>query len=215
MLRKPVILIDNGHGVDTPGKRSPDGLFREYRYAREIAAGVADVLQTLGETVFLLVKETEDVPLAERAARVNAYCRQYGTENVILVSIHVNAGPGSGWSAARGWCVYTSRGQTKSDTIATFVYNAAEVELRHAGYFDTFGPGKQKPLRKDYTDGDPDIEEDFYILRKTACPALLTENLFQNNREDVAFLTSDKGRGAIITLHVDGILNYLNTVRND
>ncbi|MBQ0142118.1 MAG: N-acetylmuramoyl-L-alanine amidase, partial [Prevotellaceae bacterium] len=31
------ILIDNGHGSDTPGKRSPDGLFREYSYTREIA----------------------------------------------------------------------------------------------------------------------------------------------------------------------------------
>ena len=26
------ILIDNGHGVETPGKRSPDGRFREYAY---------------------------------------------------------------------------------------------------------------------------------------------------------------------------------------
>lgn len=213
MLRKPIILIDNGHGIDTPGKRSPDGLFREYKYAREIACGVADCLQALGETVFLLVKETNDVPLAERVARVNAYCRQYGAGNVIVVSIHVNAGPGSGWSAARGWCVYTSPGQTVSDIIATHLFAAASEELKHAGYFDTFKPGVQKPLRKDYSDGDPDIEEAFYILRKTACPAVLTENCFQNNREDVAFLTSDNGKGAIIALHVDGILNYLKDIR--
>ena len=31
------ILIDNGHGENTPGKRSPDGKFREYLYVREIA----------------------------------------------------------------------------------------------------------------------------------------------------------------------------------
>ena len=31
------ILIDNGHGENTPGKRSPDGSLREYAYAREIA----------------------------------------------------------------------------------------------------------------------------------------------------------------------------------
>ena len=31
------ILIDNGHGENTPGKRSPDGTFREYAYTREIA----------------------------------------------------------------------------------------------------------------------------------------------------------------------------------
>ncbi|MBR0282327.1 MAG: N-acetylmuramoyl-L-alanine amidase, partial [Oscillibacter sp.] len=63
MLRKPIILIDNGHGIDTPGKRSPDGLFREYRYAREIACGLCDCLQALGETAFLLVKEENDISL--------------------------------------------------------------------------------------------------------------------------------------------------------
>ena len=119
MLRKPIILIDNGHGIDTPGKRSPDGLFLEYKYAREIACGVADCLQALGETAFLLVKETNDVPLAERVARVEAYCRQYGSGNVLVVSIHVNAAKGTGWSTARGWCVYTTPGETASDKVAT------------------------------------------------------------------------------------------------
>ena len=31
------ILIDNGHGYDTKGKCSPDGLFREYRWTRQAA----------------------------------------------------------------------------------------------------------------------------------------------------------------------------------
>ena len=34
------ILIDNGHGENTTGKRSPDGKFREYSYAREIAKSI-------------------------------------------------------------------------------------------------------------------------------------------------------------------------------
>lgn len=214
MLRKPIILIDNGHGIDTPGKRSPDGLFREYKYAREIACGVAGCLQTLGETAFLLVKETNDVPLAERVARVNAYCEQYGTGNVIVVSIHVNAAQGDGWSTARGWCVYTSPGETTSDTIAKHLFAAAVEELQKGKYSKTGTfAAKQKPIRSDWSDGDPDFEEAFYILRKTTCPAVLTENLFQNNRDDVAFLTSDAGKGAIINLHVEGILNYLKDIR--
>lgn len=213
MLRKPIILIDNGHGIDTPGKRSPDGLFREYRYAREIASGIVDSLSAMGETAFLLVKETNDVPLAERVDRVEAYCRGYGVGNVIVVSVHVNAAPGSGWLSARGWCVYTSKGQTTSDIIATHIHAAAVDELKHAGYNDTFGAGVQKPVRADYSDGDPDFEESFYILRKTSCPAVLTENLFQNNRDDVEFLLSDAGRGAIINLHVEGIINYLKGIR--
>ena len=35
-----VILTDPGHGIDTLGKRSPDGKLRECKYAREIAAEV-------------------------------------------------------------------------------------------------------------------------------------------------------------------------------
>ena len=38
------ILLDNGHGENTPGKRSPDGKLREYLYAREIASMVYDEL---------------------------------------------------------------------------------------------------------------------------------------------------------------------------
>ena len=36
------ILIDNGHGENTPGKRSPDGSLREYAYTREIADTLVD-----------------------------------------------------------------------------------------------------------------------------------------------------------------------------
>lgn len=214
MLRKPIILIDNGHGIDTPGKRSPDGRFREYRYAREIACGLCDCLQALGETAFLLVKEENDIPLAERVARVNAYCKQYGTGNVLVVSIHVNAAAGNGWSTARGWCVYTSPGKTASDNLATSLWSSAVEELQKGEYSKTGTfAARQKPIRADWSDGDPDEEAGFYILRKTLCPAVLTENLFQNNRDDVEFLLSDKGRGAIVNLHLEGILNYLKDIR--
>lgn len=65
-------------------------------------------------------------------------------------------------------------------------------------------------LRTNYSDGDPDIEQPFFILKHTYCAAVLTENLFMDNREDCAFLLSDAGRKAIIGLHVDGIVAYLN-----
>ncbi|ROS80388.1 N-acetylmuramoyl-L-alanine amidase, partial [Muribaculaceae bacterium Isolate-039 (Harlan)] len=39
------ILIDNGHGNNTPGKCSPDQSLREYAYAREIAGRVVDALK--------------------------------------------------------------------------------------------------------------------------------------------------------------------------
>ncbi len=84
-----IILLDNGHGSDTPGKRSPDGLFREYSYTREIARRVVSELSDCGYYARLLVSEIEDIPLQERCRRVNAICDEIGTANVIL---YVQAG---------------------------------------------------------------------------------------------------------------------------
>ena len=72
------ILIDNGHGENTPGKRSPDGTFREYAYTREIADEVVRELAKRGYVAERIVKENLDVPLAERARRVNEVCADTG-----------------------------------------------------------------------------------------------------------------------------------------
>ena len=192
------ILLDNGHGQDTPGKRSPDGFFREYAYTRFLAKQIQEHLIALGLDARLLVPELEDISLPERCRRVNTLCQELGKDQVLLISLHVNAaGNGREWMNARGWSCYTTPGQTRADSLATALYEAAEDWL----------PGHR--LRKDNRDGDPDIESNFYILRHSSCPAVLTENLFQDNKDDVAFLESGEGAQAIINLHVEGIFRYL------
>ena len=100
------ILLDPGHGSDTPGKRSPDGRFREYAFNRDIAARVASKLTSLGLNAEIIVPELTDVPLKERVSRINAHCTALGTGNAICISIHANAaGNGSKWMNARGWRV--------------------------------------------------------------------------------------------------------------
>ncbi len=190
------ILIDNGHGEETAGKRSPDGIFREYKYVREMAAAIERELKERGYDAERIVTETTDVPLAERARRVNEFCGRLGAENVVLVSIHCNAFGNGEWNSARGWSAYTSKGQTKSDELATLLYEEAEHN------FD----GKR--IRKDTSDGDPDWEEGFYILRKTKCAAVLTENFFMTNKEDVSYLISLEGRNSIVHTHVEALIRY-------
>lgn len=85
------ILINNGHGVNTPGKCSPDGIFREYKYTHNIAAAVVKHLQYRGFDAALVTPEEYDVSLRARTERVNTWCRQLGKRNVCLVSIHTNA----------------------------------------------------------------------------------------------------------------------------
>ncbi len=191
------ILIDNGHGENTPGKQSPDRKLREYAYTREIAERIVQELSKQGYDAERIVKENIDVPLTERAKRVNAFCGKLGASNVILVSVHCNAAGSGEWMKARGWSAYTSKGKTKSDALSDCLYESARMMFT----------GQR--IREDRSDGDPDWEENFYILRKTKCPAVLTENFFQDNKEDVAYLLSNEGKQAIVDVHVDGIINYI------
>ena len=195
------ILIDNGHGVNTAGKRSPDGLFREYRYTREIAATIVEELQKRGYNAERIVPEEEDVSLSERCQRGNDWCAKLGTKNVCLVSIHVNAAANYGWQKAQGWSAYTSIGQTQGDKLANSLYAVAEKVF------------SGRKIRKDNSDGDPDLEEGFYILKHTNCAACLTENFFQDNQLDVSYLLSLEGRNAVIQCHVQGIINYVNSLK--
>ena len=201
--RQPMkILIDNGHGIQTKGKRSPDGKFLEYAYTREIARQVVTELKNKGYDAELLVPEEDDIPLSERVRRTNAHCQALGKSNVILISIHVNAaGNGTKWMNATGWSCYTCKGQTESDRLADCLYKAAEQIL------------KNQVIRTDYArDGDADWEENFYILRHTQCPAVLTENFFMDSRSDLEYLQSRAGKQAVVDTHVEGIIDYLNTI---
>ena len=193
------IFIDNGHGLMTAGKRSPDGQFREPFYNREIARRVVSDLLDRGYDAELLVPEDDDISLAERVRRVNTACFLLGKQNIILVSINVNAaGNGSKWLNATGWSVYTCKGQTASDMLAECLCQAAIKNF----------PGRR--IRTDMTDGDMDWEEGFYILRKSLCVAVLTENFFMDSRSDLEYLQSRAGKQAIIDTHVEGIIEYLN-----
>lgn len=197
MMKK--ILLDAGHGINTNGKSSPDCALMEWRYNREIAHAIAQGLILRGYDAELIVPELDDIPLKDRVDRVNRLAYIYGLAESLLLSIHVNAaGNGSQWMNARGWCAYTFPGHSESDDIAYYLYEAAEKHL----------PGHK--LRMDLSDGDPDFESSFYILKHTLCPVVLTENLFMDNKEDCAFLLSSKGRQAIIDLHIDGLIAYLD-----
>ena len=193
-----LILIDPGHGIDTPGKRSPDGKFLEYLWNRQIADLLLDRFMIMGIDASLVVTETNDISLATRVQRVNRVCSKVGASNVILLSIHSNAaGDGSKWMSAQGWSCYTSKGETKSDVIAECLYDAFEAEFA------------EKKIRKDMSDGDRDWEENFYVLAKSKCPAVLLENFFFDNRDECAWLLKDETKERIANTIVKGITQYI------
>ena len=205
-MNKIKIILGTAHLSSTPGKRSPDGKFREYAYSRKVCREVAKRLREAGVDCVIDYLD-DDMPgltssqeLVKRVQIVNDYCNKLGKQNCIYISIHVNASAKSGWDKATGFSIYTSPGETKSDILATDIFDTAAELLKPIG----------KSLRKNTSDGDPDLEENFYVLRKTICPAVLTENFFQNTKSDVEFLESEEGFKTIISYHVRGILKYLS-----
>lgn len=194
------ILLNIAHTADTPGKQSPDGKFKETEYSAKVVEAVSKELESYGFKTAIIRQKTyygTDKGLKQVVDDANAYCRK---DDCIFVSIHVDAaGHGKEWMTATGWTCYTTKGKTESDNVAEDLYWAAEQVLGKKG----------KKLRMDKSDGDKDKEENFYVLKNTKCPAVLTENFFQDCKSDVAYLTSREGFADIVKVHVDGILAYL------
>lgn len=198
-----LILIDNGHGNNTPGKRSPDGRLMEATYTREIASKVVSGLRRLGYYADLLTPELYDVSLLERVHRVNVKCQSLGKDNVLCVSIHCNAASnGKEWREATGWEIWTSVGRTRSDDLADHFVKMAK---RH---FEGQTIREWKKM-----DGERDKEAKFTILTGTMCPAVLTENFFMDSKKDVDYLLSTEGKSAIVRCHIDAIVSYVSQLK--
>ena len=209
-----VILIDNGHGYNTLGKQSPllegssidvpsefveKGRFKEWKYTRVIANQIVDKLKDMGYDARLVTPENADASLAERIRRINTVCNKEGAANVLMISVHSNAvGDSSKWMEGKGWEAYTTRGKTISDTLADFLYKRADSNI------------KGRKIREDWTDGDRDKEADFYIIKHAKCAAVLTENFFYDNKDDLKYLTSDEGVHAVVRTHIEGIIDFIN-----
>lgn len=181
-------ILDAGHGGMKNGKYTTAPkkmhIFPEYTiYEGVINRLIVDWLQGHLERnkidYALIADHVEDTPLEYRVRKADNIYRK--DTRAIYLSVHSNAGVGSGFE------IFTSPGQNKSDKVANIF---CEIYQKN---FPNF------PFRSDKADGDADKEENFYVLRKTDCPALLVENLFFDNKKDADFLMSIAGQKAIST----------------
>lgn len=193
------IVLDCGHSLTTQGKRSPDHQFFEYEYNRIIGRRVAERLNDLGiEYCFTYpIDEPYDLSLTSRANVANKMAKKKGAGNVLLISIHSNAaGNGKDWKNAKGWSVWTTKGETKSDKYATIFWEEAEKVCRKYN----------RSIRKDtYSDGDPDYEANFTVIFKTICPSILIEEFFYDNEEEMHWLLSEEGKSACTEIIINAI----------
>lgn len=202
-------ILDNGHGgVKTEGGKEiyttaphhtdkqntwkkmyihPDGTkIYEGDFNRKIVDKLSRMLTHENIAFKWACPELEDLPLKERVDRADELHRIH--KNCIFVSIHGNAGKGTGFE------VFTSVGQTQSDEIAEVFIEEIEKVF------------PQETKRVELSDGDQDKEAHFYVLRKTDCPAILTENFFMDQLDDCKLMLSEEGQIKIAKAHFNAIL---------
>lgn len=185
------ILLVAGHGgmvngkYVTPGKRSPvwpDG--RQYFEGvgnREIVCKLHNLCVANGIDSVVLVPENEDISLGERVRRADAiYTKR---KDSILVEIHSNAFSDP---KANGFCVFTSKGYTKSDEHAKVITDAWVKNM-----LDVRNRGLQ--------------EENFYCIKNTKCPAILIETMFHTNEYECKILLDEQDR--IVHALFEGLKN--------
>ena len=190
------IILDNGHGSNTPGKCSPDKSLLEYKWAREIVDMLIKELKALGFNAVKLVPEDIDISLKERVRRANQIYKDTNKQ-AILISVHCNAAGADGkWHTANGWSVFVSQNASKnSKRLAKDLYEQAEKRGLKGN--------RSVPKEKYWV-------QSLAMCRDTNCPAVLTENMFQDNKADVQLLLSDEGKKKIVENHIQGILDYVN-----
>lgn len=200
---KKTWLLDPGHGgldenkiYTTPaykGKRSPvwdDGSqYYEGVGNRDIVRRIAEEAAERGiETEFIVLpNQSLDIPLDRRVRRANRL--YYANPNAVYVSIHSN---GFKKESAEGWEVWTSKGETSSDVLAAHLFTFAQKEW------------PDRKMRKDMVDGNPDKDANFYVLKNTRMPAVLSENFFHSNEYECReILMTTEGRQRIADMHLD------------
>ena len=194
-----ILILDNGHGADTPGKCSPDRTLREYAWTRIMTDLIARKARARGIRTEIIVPETTDVPLATRSARANAIARKHGLKKCLFVSVHINAAGADGkWHDATGFSAWVAANASQhSKTFAALI--DAEMKARGLG-------GNRAPNPLGYHTAN------FAVIRRADCPAVLTENLFQDNREEAKYLLTPQGQDTIAEAHVAAIEKYIATL---
>jgi N-acetylmuramoyl-L-alanine amidase len=199
-------LLDPGHGgiidgtYQTAGKRSPgfpDGsVLYEGEFNRDVVQRIMKLAsgwapgrhrthyQLHAIDAINLVDTEEDMPLRERVNSANSLHRT--KRNCIYVSVHANAfGNGQEFNQAKGVCTFH---HYRSQSGARL----GESLQRWLGELTPF---RDRGVRSN------DTWANFYVLRKTHMPAVLSENGFMTNFDDATALMDPEVRQAVANAH--------------
>lgn len=180
------IILDAGHGLNTPGKRTPDGSMKEFEFNSIVANYVADILKKYECAVQFAHDPTGkvDIKLDKRTDDANRWNAN------VYVSIHANAASND-WTEAKG--------------IETFVYTSKPKQsLELANKI-------QRNLIKATGRKDRGVKTaDFHVLRETHMDAILVECGFMTNKEEAIQLKSVQYRLKCAGAIAEGLVEHYN-----
>jgi N-acetylmuramoyl-L-alanine amidase len=193
LMSQTTFLLNSGHGSDTAGKRSPyipPGV-REWEFNLSVVKEILRYAPFFGRLleVVHLDPEMEAVPLSEICRRANERYEQ--NHNCILISVHANAiGDGKDWNLnAKGSTVLIS--PRASETSRVFGKMLSEN-------IASFGKFSNRGVKKRH----------LYVLNKTKCPAVLSENGFMTHPDDACKLASHYWRKQIALAHITSMIEW-------
>ena len=190
-----LVILDPAHGKETPGKCSPDKRLLEWKWSREFLEVVE---KKLDEAAIPHVRDwsgDNEPGLTQRCNMANAIAKKNGCGPCVFISAHCNAAGSDGkWHDANGWSVFVgnnaSSNSKKLATLMTGNAKASGIKVRV--------PSQSQPY----------WVQNLTVCQKTNMPAVLVENMFQDNKADVDFLLSDKGKDVLAEIIVKSVKEY-------
>lgn len=202
-MKKIHIIADPAHGIDVPGKRSPDGTHREYLWSRDMWERLYPRLVALGYAVEFITTSDNEPGLTARVKAANAIAARSKSLVPLFISLHNDAaGDGTKWMQARGISVWTSKGRTRSDIFAAEMIKSLNVVTKNRTKMRVYSPGEQ----------EKDFENNFTVLMGNY-NAMLIECCFQDNKEDVALLRDEQFCQSVANAIIQGIENINNSIK--
>lgn len=184
------IALDDGHGKQTPGKRTPyikslGRQIHENEFNEAVVNALAELLLDAGFRVLLVAPTDADTSLSARTNAANANkCDLY-------VSVHYDAiGNTFDYSTASGNTIYIYPGHRNKD--AGKLADAVGKHLKEGT------AQKWRGIK----------EADFHVLRETNMPAILTENGFMDDEKEALLMVDKEFQREVADEHFRGILDF-------
>ena len=187
-----IINLDAGHGINTAGKRSPDGV-REWTLNNAVVLALAKLLGTYDCTVYRL-----DDPTGQSDVGINSRRDKAVKNGGVIISIHHNAFEGK-WGTHTGtetWYGLPSKVNARSMELAEVIQ----------GYMARIVPLKSRGVKS---------SDNYGIIRTTAIPAVLVEGGFYDSTIDFPVINSAEGQQKYAQAVCDGLVSFMGLKKKD